>query len=106
LHINNIKKMTDSITSEMQFNEAKPAQKEKGLLGWVSFNVFDMFRFNALAVKQSREGVASLSYPANTSAAGKQYHYIRPLNDSVRLKVEAEVLGQLGYRTEEEDQEE
>lgn len=95
--------MSETITSEMQFNEAKPAQKDKGLLGWVSFNVFEMFRFNALAVKQTREGVVSLSYPANISSRGKQYHYVRPLNDEVRLKVEAEILGQLGYIDEDDN---
>lgn len=97
-------KMTDTITSKMQFNESSPEQKEKGLLGWVSFDVLEMFRFNAVAVRENKANVVSLSYPANVSSSGKQHHYVRPLNDEVRIRVEDEILGTLGYSKSDEEE--
>jgi len=87
-----------NITSQMQFNDASDEHKEKGVVGWVSFNVFNSFRINSVAVRQSRTGVVSLSYPAKKSGEVLN-HYVRPLNNEVRLKVEDEILGVLGYET-------
>ncbi len=89
----------------MQFNAAPEKHREKGVIGWVSFDIYESFRVNAVVVKENREGHVSLSYPANKSPDGTLHHYVRPLNNETRLQVEDEILGVLGYGGEDESTE-
>jgi len=100
--------MSDNITSSMQFNEAPQIHRDKGVIGWVSFTIFDAFRLSGVVVKENRQGVVSLTYPANQKEE-KLYHWVRPINNHTRLKVEEEILGAIGYakhQMKEEDTEE
>lgn len=89
-------KEDQEITSSLQFNEAPKIHRDKGVIGWVSFTIFDAFRLSAVVVKENHKGGISLVYPANQKE-NKLYHYVRPINNHTRLKVEEEILGAIGY---------
>ncbi len=71
---------------------ARPEQIERGLLGFVAFVLNGSFLLDGLALRRTREGRLTLSWPARRDQAGRDHYVVRPLDDDARVAVEHAVL--------------
>jgi hypothetical protein len=72
------------------------ADHRNGFLGWVSFTIEPGLRVDGVAVRRTRDGRLTLSFPAHRDNQGRDHPYIRPTDDATRREVERQVLEALG----------
>lgn len=82
------------------FSSSRPADRERGLIGWVSLEVDGLFLLDGLAVRTTRRGALTVTFPERRDARGRRHSIIRPLNDAARLVIERHVLAALGLADE------
>jgi hypothetical protein len=83
--------------TNVQFTSAPPEDADTGLLGHVSCTLNDGLRLDGLAVRRTRDGRLTLSYPGRKDGAGHQHFYVRPLDDAARLAIEEGIFLALGF---------
>lgn len=66
-----------------------------GLLGWVSCS-YGHLRLDGIALRRTRDGHLTLSYPERRDAAGRRHPVLRPLDDQARREIEEQVFAALG----------
>ncbi len=86
--------------SMVRFHQSTPELRESGLLGWISFNLAGNVRVDGVALRRTREGRHTLSFPARRDELGRTHPYLRPLDDATRLAIEGQVLEALGFGAE------
>ena len=74
---------------------ASDADRDRGLLGWVTIAVNNALMIDGIALRRTRDGRLALSYPTRTDRQGKRRPIVRPLDDETRLALERQVLDQL-----------
>lgn len=79
---------------------ASDAEVRTGLLGWLSVELRNVI-LDGITLRRTTDGRFALSFPARTDRDGRRHPYIRPINDSARKEIEAEILGQLGQREDQ-----
>jgi hypothetical protein len=80
----------------VSFHPASPEHAERGLLGWVSFDLNDALRIEGVAVRRKLEGGYTLSFPARREIRRRKSFYVRPLDEHTRLQLEQQILSALG----------
>lgn len=89
--------MADSlVVSNLRFAPASPEDQERGLLGWLAFNLGGVLRLDGVALRRTSGGRLALSFPARRDARGHNHHYVRPLDDDTRIYIEQQILELLG----------
>lgn len=71
--------------------------QRSGLLGWISVFVGDLIVDN-ITLRRMATGRLGLSFPQRRDKAGREHAIVRPLDNDARLRIEREILGQLGQR--------
>ena len=87
--------MSELPIAEVRLVRAGYAEEQRGLLGWVSFQLGDRLRADGVAVRRTTDGRLTLSYPERRDRAGKAHPYLRPTDDDARVELEAAILGAL-----------
>lgn len=82
--------------SEVHFTSAQPRDVEQGLIGWISCTLDDRLRIDGIALRRTRDGRLTLSYPARRDALGLRRHFVRPLDDDTRREIEALIFKAIG----------
>jgi hypothetical protein len=76
--------------SDVRFVEASAHDVSRGLLGWVAFSI-EGLRIDAVAVRRTRAGHVTLSWPAHRDRWGTRHYTIRPLDGASRVELEAQI---------------
>ena len=80
------------VVSAVRFTPACVGDMRTGLLGFVTCAVGDILRLDGVAVRRTREGRLTLSFPRGHG----KYPPVRPLHDEARQALENEILGAIG----------
>ncbi len=80
------------VSSSVKFAPAREADRQRGLLGFVSCVVGDLV-LDGIAVRTTLKGRVTLSFPERRGRGGERFPYIRPLDDTARIAIEREILG-------------
>jgi len=89
--------MSELQITSVQFTAASPADADTGLLGHVAFTLDEGLRLDGIAVRRTRDGRHTLSFPARQDRAGRRHFFVRPLTDAARQAIEEPVLRALGF---------
>ena len=82
--------------SVLTFTSASPADVQQGLLGWLSVRVDDSLVLDGIALRRTRNGQLTLSFPERRDSNGRRHPLIRPLDDGARRAIERQILEALG----------
>ena len=86
----------------LSFATAPARDRERGLLGWLSFGVDGLLVLDGVALRRTRTGRLTLSFPAPTDRRGRRRALVRPLDDRARRAIERAVLEALSLPREKE----
>jgi hypothetical protein len=86
--------------SDVHFSTAPREHIRWGLLGFVTFSVNGLFRFDGVALRRTATGRLALAFPKRLDPRGVRHEIVKPLTDAVRRKVEAQVFAALRVREE------
>ncbi|MEO0652580.1 MAG: hypothetical protein AAFZ65_18050 [Planctomycetota bacterium] len=86
--------MLEARVTDVAFAGASSADRDRGLLGWVRLRAGDLL-VDGIAVRRTRGGRLTLSWPSRRSSSGASFAYVRPINDRARAWLEEQVLDQL-----------
>ena len=81
--------------SVVAFTSAPPHKQERGLLGWLSLEIGPLL-LDGVALRQTRRGRPTLSFPVRRDRAGRDHAIVRPIDRTARAAIEREVLAALG----------
>jgi len=89
------------MTEKLEVNTLKyiPASQEEnrtGLMGWVSCTLNGCILLSGIAVRRTRDGRRTLSFPARKDGAGLIHHFYKPLDRETQLEIERQVFLALG----------
>lgn len=82
--------------SNVKFTRAPRGDIERGLLGWLAFDVGGTWHVDGVVLRRTREGRPTLAFPARIDRAGREHPYLRPTCDQARRAIERAVLAELG----------
>jgi hypothetical protein len=85
--------------SHVGFVAGSDADRARGLLFFVSFRV-GLLIVDGVALRRTRGGRLTLSYPARHDARGVQHAIVRPIDDTARVAIEAQVFAALHLERE------
>lgn len=86
--------------SSVTFARAQHADRQRGLLGWVSLVLDDSVLLDGIALRRTANGHLKLSFPARRDRDGRAHPYVRPLDNEARLAIEEQVLAALDLAPE------
>ena len=66
---------------DVRFVSGSPTDVESGLVGWLSFVLNGMIRVDGISLRRTADGRRALSFPARVDSAGREWKFIRPLDD-------------------------
>ena len=89
--------MADSPIRLRTWVRGSVGDQRSGLLGWISVFVGDLIVDN-ITLRRMATGRLGLSFPQRRDKSGREHAIVRPLDNEARLRIEREVLGQLGQR--------
>ena len=75
---------------------AGPEAAESGFLGWIRCRLNRSLLLDGIALRRTRDGRPSLSFPARRDGAGRQRFYLRPQDDEAREEIEYQIFVALG----------
>ncbi len=90
-----MKPRTMPTVSAVIFSRAHHLDRQRGLRGWTSFLLDDALVVEGVAIRRSRDGVLSLSFPEPVDRKGKRRRPVRPVDEEARLAIERQVLSAL-----------
>lgn len=76
---------------------ANPAEREKGLLGYLAITVNGRLRIEGLALRRTMTGRISVSFPEKRDSSGRPIHLVRPLDADTQRSLERQILEILAY---------
>ena len=89
-------KNTPVVISNVRFVAASKPEVATGLLGYVSAVVNSTLALDGLTLRRTAEGRLSVSFPSRRDTQGRQWFYLRPLDDAARREIQHQILGALG----------
>jgi len=84
----------------VKFAASSDADIARGFLGRVRMVVNGLV-VEGVTLRRTLDGRLSLAYPARRDAGGHRHFVVRPVDDQVRLVIEAQVFAALGIKAEE-----
>ncbi len=88
--------MSRTWVTNLTFAPAPRADTERGLLGWVSFDINGTWHIDGVALRRTNSGRLALSFPSRIDRHGLEHAYLRPTCDRARRVIERAVLAELG----------
>jgi len=86
--------------SDLRYAEAPEADQARGLIGRVRFVVNDALVVGGVALRRTRDGRFTLSWPSRRDARGEKRYFVHPISDAVRLDLERQVLEAMHLKQE------
>ena len=86
----------DLVIDKIEMMTAGPEAAESGLLGFIRCRLNGRLQLAGIALRKTRDGRHTLSFPARTDGAGEQHFYLRPMDDQTRIEIERQVFEALG----------
>ncbi len=80
----------------LRFTPAPRADTERGLLGWLAFDIGGTWHVDGVVLRRTRDGRLTLSFPSRRDSQGREHPYLRPTCDRAGRAIEDAVLGELG----------
>lgn len=87
--------MARPLITGIEFTRASRAQARTGLLGWVSCILSGEIQLDGIAVRRTRAGRITLSFPEHRDRHRRRHPMCRPLTDEGRERLEDEILSVL-----------
>lgn len=87
--------MTAFRISDIRFMPSKSMDERGGLLGWSSFVLNDGLRVSSVAVRRTRGGAITLSFPTRKDGQGIARPIVIPTTHVAHKAIEAVVLAEL-----------
>jgi hypothetical protein len=84
------------LVSDVRFIQSSEDQRAEGLLGWVGLRLNRCMQMNSIALRRTRDGRLTLSFPARRDGAGLIHHYYKPLDRETQVEIERQVFLALG----------
>ena len=75
---------------------ASADERQRGLLGFVAFNLNDRVRLDGATLRRTSSGRLRISFPMRRDRHGREHPLLRPLDDAARRELERQVLAALG----------
>jgi DNA-binding cell septation regulator SpoVG len=91
----------DILISDVRFTAAPETLRGTGLRGWASCRLNDLLNLQGLAIRRTRNGDITISFPRRKDEYGTEHQYFEPVNASVRLEIERQVLEAIDLRSME-----
>jgi hypothetical protein len=91
--------MADRATfSNMHFTPASPADRERGLLGYVSVVLGGLVVIDSICLRRTRDNRLTLSFPEREDGLGRRHPLVRPVDDDARRAIEAAIIAAIGWK--------
>ncbi len=87
------------LLADIRFQRASKQDLRTGLVGYLSFRYGDV-RLDGVTLRRTRAGELTLSFPAKRTREGREWPYVRPIDDETRSAIEAQVFAALGLASE------
>jgi hypothetical protein len=81
--------------SGVAFRSARELDRKSGLLGWTSFLVNGVLRLDSIAVRRTRHGALTLSFPSRRDHEGVDHSLVCPISADAHRAIESDVIGAL-----------
>lgn len=95
--------MDNDILTDLRYVASPRAERERGLLGWVSGRLGEHLLIDGIAIRRGLDGRLHLSFPERRDARGISHSIVRPLNSATLERIEGEVFSALGMDQEFEE---
>lgn len=82
----------EEIVTEIDFVDASPRSASRGLLGFVRFRIGGVFVVDSIALRRTRGGRLTLSFPTRKSTRGRPRNVFHPIDQLARDEIERVVL--------------
>ena len=82
--------------SILAFTSAPAAEQERGLLGWLTLDVYGVLQVDGVALRRTRDERLALSFPTRRDHTGRVRSVVRPMGDEARRALEGQILAELG----------
>ena len=86
--------------ADIRFTSSTGSEVERGMLGYVSFLLDGRIYLDGVTVHRTRDGELTLSFPAKLGRRGREWPYVRPIDNETRRAIEAQVFAALGLTSE------
>ena len=86
--------------SRVTFKAADPEDRAVGLVGWVTCKLNDALVVDGIAVRRTRDGRPTISFPARHDDTGRKHYVLKPVDEVTRRAIERQVLEALGIEGE------
>jgi len=87
--------------TDVKFAAASTDDVESGLIGWVSCRLNGAVRIDGIALRRTREGKLTLSFPCRRDASDRQHFYVCPVDREARRSFERQIFRSLALFVEE-----
>ena len=92
--------MSDLKISEIKI-DLMDKEQYRGLKGFVSFVINDMFLVSGVAIRKTKEGKLFLMYPARISSTNHRFFYVKPICRTAADAVDTAIISRLNELQEE-----
>ena len=82
--------------TDVRLIPASTDERQRGLLGFVAFNLNDRVRLDGATLRRTSSGRLRISFPMRRDRHGREHPLLRPLADAARRELERQVLAALG----------
>ena len=82
--------------TNLEFAPARREDLERGMLGWLAFDIDGSWHVDGVALRRTRGGRLALSFPSRPDRHGFKHAPLRPTCDRARRAIERAVLAELG----------
>lgn len=79
----------------LAYTPASVADVRTGLHGWIDLWVDEALLIRGVALRRTRAGRMTLSFPATRDRRGRQRTSVRPVDSTARIAIELAVIGML-----------
>ena len=89
---------SDIKISNVRFTPSIGLEAALGLRGWVSCVLNGRLKLDGIAVRRTRSGRLTLSFPSRKDRYGIEHFVVRPLDDAARKVMERQIFQALGIK--------
>ena len=82
--------------THVRFRPAKERFVQTGLLGWISCDLGGDLLLDGIALRRTRTGYLTLSFPGRRDHRHRKHALVRPISDEARCEIERQVFEALG----------
>lgn len=86
------------VITDVRFAAAPEALRRTGLHGWASCVMNGLLRLQGIAVRRTRVGDITISFPRRKDDFATEHRYFVPTSAAIGFEIERQVLEALGLR--------